>query len=111
MGNKVPPDPEKIIHERARLRILVYLASNPEAEVGFPTLKYDLDMSAGNLSIQLKTLEKAGYIGISKSFKERKPYTGIRLNPLGEAELNRYLDEIESMLNAVRKKNPEDSKE
>jgi len=111
MGSRFLPDPEKIIHERARLRILVYLASSSEAEVGFPSLKQDLDMSAGNLSIQLRTLEEAGYIGIHKSFKGRKPFTGIRLNPQGEAALNRYLDEMESMLNAVRKKNPENSKE
>ncbi len=111
MARTAPPDPEKIIHERSRLRILVYLASSPETEVGFPVLKQDLDMSAGNLSIQLRTLEEAGYIGLHKSFKGRKPYTGIRLSLEGEAALNRYLDEVESMLNSVRNKNPEYSKE
>lgn len=111
MTRAVPPDPEKIIHERARLRILVYLASSPETEVGFPVLKQDLDMSAGNLSIQLKTLEEVGYIKLTKSFKGRKPYTGIRLSAQGEGALNRYLDEMESMLNAVREKNPGQAKE
>ncbi len=110
MTRAVPPDPEKIIHERARLRILVYLASSPETEVGFPVLKQDLDMSAGNLSIQLKTLDEAVY-QVTKSFKGRKPYTGIRLSAQGEGALNRYLDEMESMLNAVREKNPGQAKE
>ncbi len=102
MPNTVPPDPEKIIHERARLRILVYLASSPDAEVSFPTLRQALEMSAGNLSIQLKTLEDAQYITLHKSFKDRKPHTAIRLSPLGSAALERYLDDLEAMLTLVR---------
>ncbi|MDX9826169.1 MAG: transcriptional regulator [Spirochaetia bacterium] len=111
MIRAILPDPEKIIHERARLRILVYLASSPETEIGFPALRQDLAMSSGNLSIQLRTLEEAGYIAVHKSFKARKPYTGVRISPEGEAALSRYLDEIESMLSSVRKKYSDEPKE
>jgi len=54
---------------------------------------------------------RGGYIKSQKGFKGRKPYTGIRLSAQGEGALNRYLDEMESMLNAVREKNPGQAKE
>ncbi len=98
-----PPDFDKVIHERARLRILVYLASSREAEVGFTDLKRDLGMTAGNLSVQLGTLDEAGYIAVRKAFIGRRPYPGASLTPLGERALAKYLDEMESMLALLRK--------
>jgi DNA-binding MarR family transcriptional regulator len=98
-----PPDFDKLIHEQTRLRILVYLASSRETEVGFTDLKRDLGMTAGNLSVQLGTLDAAGYIAVRKAFIGRKPYTGASLTPLGEKALANYLDEMESMLALLRK--------
>ena len=97
-----PPDFDKVIHERARLRILVYLASSRDREVGFTDLKRDLGMTAGNLSVQLGTLDEAGYIAVRKAFIGRKPYTGASLTPMGERALEKYLDEMESMLALLR---------
>jgi len=98
-----PPGLDKVIHEQARLRILVYLASSREREVGFTDLKRDLGMTAGNLSVQLGTLDSAGYISVRKAFVGRKPFTGASLTPLGERALANYLDEMESMLALLRK--------
>jgi DNA-binding MarR family transcriptional regulator len=98
-----PPDFDKLIHEQARLRILVYLASSREPEVGFTDLRRDLGMTAGNLSVQLGTLDAAGYITVRKAFIGRKPFTGASLTPLGERALANYLDEMESMLALLRK--------
>jgi DNA-binding HxlR family transcriptional regulator len=97
------PDPNKVIHERARLRILVYLSSLAKSDVGFTDLKTDLSMTAGNLSTQLSTLETVGYIAIKKTFIGKKPFTGIRLTPSGKAALEYYLDEMESLLSALKK--------
>ena len=98
-----PPEFDKVIHERARLRILVYLASSQEAEVGFTDVRTDLGMTAGNLSVQLGTLEEAGYIQLRKTYVGKKPYTGICLTPPGANALDRYLNEMESMLSSLRK--------
>lgn len=98
-----PPDFDKVVHEQARLRILVYLASSSEAEAGFTDLKRDLGMTAGNLSVQLGTLEAAGYITVRKAFIGRKPFTGASLSPLGERALANYLDGMESILALLRK--------
>ena len=97
-----PPEFDKVIHERARLRILVYLASSREAEVGFTDMKRDLAMTAGNLSVQLGTLEEAGYILLRKAFVGKKPYTGASLTPIGKMALERYLNDMESTLALLR---------
>ena len=102
-GRGAPPEFDKVIHERARLRILVYLASSQEAELGFTDVKRDLGMTAGNLSVQLGTLEETGYIQLRKTYVGKKPYTGIRLTPLGADALDRYLSDMESMLSSLRK--------
>jgi len=96
------PDFDKVVHERARLKILVYLASSQESEVGFTEMRKDLDMTAGNLSVQLRTLENAGYISIRKSFVGKKPFTGLSLAPEGAQALERYLDTMQSMLSLLR---------
>lgn len=93
---------DKLIHEKARLKILTYLASGDSAETGFTELRDALGFSAGNLSVQLRTLEDAGYIRIEKSFKGKKPYTGIRLSVAGRKALDSYLGELETILAAAK---------
>ena len=100
--SRIPPDFDKVIHERARLRILVYLASSQEAELGFTDMKRDLAMTAGNLSVQLGTLEEAGYIQLRKTYVGKKPYTGASLTLAGESALECYLNEMESMVALLR---------
>ena len=98
------PDPDKLVHERARLRILVYLASADSPETGFVELRTGLGMTAGNLSAQLATLERAGFVELSKSFREKKPYTGILLTPKGGKALVGYLDEMDTLLARLKAK-------
>jgi len=86
---------DRLIHERARLVILAFLSSRGEPETGFTELRDELGLSGGNLSIQLKNLEEAGYVGIEKSFREGKPYTAVRLTPRGKRALEIYLADLE----------------
>ncbi|MDA8424872.1 MAG: transcriptional regulator [Treponema sp.] len=95
-------DLDKIIHERARLMILTYLASSDKAETGFTEIRDALGMSAGNLSVQLRTLEEAGYVQIEKRFVEHKPYTGIGLTVSGQKALADYLGELEVIVASLR---------
>ena len=108
MSDKRPQDGkvrlDKTVHERARLMILTYLASDPQGKAGFVDLKDELDFSAGNLSIQLKNLEEAGYVGIEKSFRDNKPYTEVILTKAGDAALQDYLNEMERLIGGLREK-------
>ena len=94
---------DKIVHERVRLLILTYLAGHTGQEVSFNELKDQLDLSAGNLSIQLKKLKAAGYVDIDKTFKNNKPYTTIVITVAGADALTRYLDEMEHMIKTLKK--------
>jgi len=93
----------KIVHEQSRLRILVHLSTAGEP-VSFPEVKDALGMTAGNLSIQLKTLEENGYISSEKSFVDNKPRTDISITGAGREALIEYLEEMEALLAVLKKK-------
>ena len=101
-GSRTSPRLDKVIHERARLIILAYLSSSDRPAVGFTELREKLGLTAGNLSIQLKTLEGAGYVRIAKSFVENRPNTSIRLTAKGQGALNGYLKEMELLMRSLK---------
>jgi DNA-binding MarR family transcriptional regulator len=87
---------DEVIHGRVRLGIMAYLA---DAEVAdFNELKDALKLTQGNLSIHLRKLEEAGYIGIDKSFLGRRPLTRARLTPKGRSAFRAYLDAIAKLV-------------
>jgi DNA-binding HxlR family transcriptional regulator len=92
----------KIIHERARLLILTYLASSEKESVPFNELKQALNLTAGNLSVQLKTLFEAGYINITKEFKNNKPLTKAYITKKGREELKKYLESIDNIVKIIK---------
>ena len=96
------PDLDKIIHERARLRILASLSSQPARTCTFTELRDNLDMTAGNLSSQLSVLESSNYILIEKKFKGKKPLTEIKLTELGNEAFRNYLETLDSMIAALK---------
>jgi DNA-binding MarR family transcriptional regulator len=95
-------DLDKVIHERARLKILTYLASSAAGEVGFTELRDELGFTAGKLSAQLRTLEEAGYLRMDKRFVANKSYTGVRLSAAGESALTAYLAELEIIVASLK---------
>ncbi len=91
----------KIVHERSRLKLLAKLATGAE-RMTFTELRDALEMTAGNLSVQLRTLEDAGYVSSEKYFADNKPRTDIRLTESGRTALMEYLDELESLLAGLK---------
>jgi len=94
---------DRVIHEQARLAILTYLASSQHKDVPFTELKQSLDLTAGNLSVQLRNLETAGYVVIDKSIEGRKPVTSISLTPQGYDALLEYITKMEQIIQSVKK--------
>lgn len=92
---------DNLIHERTRLAIISSLAVN--ASLTFSELKNLLDLSDGNLSVHSQKLEEAGYVDCKKSFAGRKPRSEFRLTNKGRAALNKYLNHMEKLIQAVRK--------
>jgi DNA-binding transcriptional ArsR family regulator len=88
-----------VIHERARLGIMSVLAAR--ASLTFGELKSLLDMTDGNLSVHLRTLEHASYVSIEKSFVDRKPLTTVKISKKGRLAFEHYVEVLEEI---VRKK-------
>lgn len=93
----------KLVHEQSRLKILTLLASDPEP-APFTRIRDELGMTAGNLSIQLKTLEDASYVRTEKYFADNKPRTDVTITDEGKAALMEYLDELEALIAGLRGK-------
>lgn len=92
---------DKVIHERGRLLILTFLASADSKSSSFSELQERLSFTSGNLSIQLKTLQKAGYVVIRKQFKDNKPLTTASITPSGRKALSKYLEEMQRLIQMI----------
>src|ERR1700690_649672 len=93
---------DRLIHERLRLGILSALSVNES--LTFSELKKLLDATDGNLSVHARKLEEAGYVSCTKSFEGRMPKTDYRLTAAGRRALDRYLDHMEALIQAMREK-------
>jgi DNA-binding MarR family transcriptional regulator len=93
--------PDRTIHEPVRLQIISYLAASGR-QVSFSDIRKNLGLTGGNLSVQLRKLEEVGYISITKSFKDRKPLTSVSLTRDGFDSFQRYLRDLERMINSLK---------
>src|ERR1700728_1917032 len=94
------PKLDRLIHERLRLGILSALSVNQS--LTFNELKKLLDTTDGNLSVHARKLEDAEYIVCSKSFEGRMPKTQYRLTETGRRALEKYLNHMEALIQAIR---------
>jgi DNA-binding transcriptional ArsR family regulator len=89
---------DRLIHEPARLMILMILQGVGEAD--FLYLQREGEFTQGNLSTHLLRLEEAGYVEIEKKFKGKRPLTLCRLTHKGEAALSGYSRKLVQALQA-----------
>lgn len=87
---------DDVIHGRLRLGVMAYLANAEVAD--FNELKSVLEVTQGNLSVQLRKLEDAGYVGIEKGFLGRKPRTQVRITPVGRKAFAAYLEALGKLI-------------
>lgn len=95
-GRPTPNELDPMIHERLRLGILSALAV--QESLTFTELRELLQTTDGNLSVQARKLEEAGYVLCSKSFADRKPRSTYRLSAQGRAALEAYLETLAELL-------------
>lgn len=87
---------DPILHSQLRLAIVSLLISVKEAEFTF--LKEKSNATAGNLSVQLIKLKEAGYIEISKQFKNNYPQTLCTITQKGVTAFEEYVKAIRSYI-------------
>lgn len=96
----VSNDLDKVIHERMRLGIMSALAAN--TKLSFNELRTLLGTSDGNISVHTRKLEDAGYLNVKKSFAGRVPLTEYKITADGRRALEKYLDHMEALINAMK---------
>jgi DNA-binding MarR family transcriptional regulator len=91
---------DKVLEHRARLQIMSVLVTNESYD--FKSLKELLDVTDGNLASHIKALEKEKYIGVIKSFVDRKPNTKYKVTEKGRVSFKKHLDALEAVLKDQR---------
>ena len=97
---EVAPQLDQVIHERLRLGIVSALAVNET--LSFADLKRLLNTTDGNLSVHARKLEDAGYLECKKFFQGRTPRTEYSLTATGKKALEKYLEQMDSIIRGTR---------
>lgn len=90
-------DLDPLLHSQLRLAIMSLLMSVEEAEFSF--LKEKTSATAGNLSIQISKLKEAGYIDVTKKFRNNYPLTLCRITSKGRKNFTDYVTALKDYLN------------
>ena len=96
------PKPEKpkfdeLILSKTRLGIISSLINGDKLD--FTYLRNTLNLSDGNLSIQIRKLEEAGYIKVEKVFVDRKPKTFCKITGRGQKAVQNLIIKLQSLVN------------
>ena len=93
---------DRVIHEKGRLAIMSMLAASPE--LSFTELRDSLSMTDGNLTTHIRTLQEAGYLSVTKSFRHNRPLTTCALTTAGKKAFNNYINLLAEIVEQTRPK-------
>ena len=93
---------DRVIHEKGRLAIMSMLAASPE--LSFTELRDALNMTDGNLTTHIRTLQEAGYVSVTKSFQNNRPLTTCALTATGKKAFTHYINLLETIVQQTRNK-------
>lgn len=68
----------------------------------FTSLKEYLDVTDGNLATHLKKLENEEFIGVEKSFIDRKPNTKYYMTDEGKKAFEEHLNVLEKIIKSQK---------
>lgn len=88
----------KVLQERTRLLILSYIAGRETQKAPFMEIQKALNLTRGNLSVQIQKLKDAGYADVIKKFQDNKPLTTVRITDSGILALKEYLSQMNMLL-------------
>ncbi|MCU0784043.1 MAG: transcriptional regulator [Verrucomicrobia bacterium] len=93
---------DRVIHEKGRLAIMSMLAASPE--LSFTELRDALEMTDGNLTSHMRTLQEAGYVSVSKSYQDNRPLTTCSMTAAGKKAFTGYINLLEQVVQQNRPK-------
>lgn len=89
-----PLDP--LLHSELRLAVMSILVGVEEAD--FVYIRTETGATAGNLSVQIDKLQKAGYIEVEKGFNGKMPRTVCRITDTGREAFANYVEALRAYL-------------
>lgn len=92
---------DKILEHRVRLQIISVLVVNDSYD--FNALKDLIGVTDGSLATHMKALEREKYIGVNKSFVDRKPNTRYKVSERGRNAFKKHLDAMAELVRQQRK--------
>ena len=93
---------DRVIHEKGRLAIMSMLAATPE--LAFTDLRDTLEMTDGNLTTHIRTLQEAGYVAVSKSYQNNRSLTTCSLTAAGRKAFTDYVSLLEQIVQQTKGK-------
>jgi len=90
-------DLDPLLHNQLRLSVISLLISVEFAEFNF--LLEKTGATRGNLSVQINKLKEAGYIEVTKSFRNNYPLTTCNISNAGIEAFEKYVEAISGYLN------------
>ena len=95
-------EPDEIIHQTVRLKVMSALNIAAEGEaLEFTRLKAIANATDGNLGSHLNTLEAAGYVAVEKDFIGKKPRTRVTLTKNGRRAFARHVAYLRDVLSGA----------
>lgn len=91
------PELDPLLHSDLRLKIISILMGVVSAE--FTHIMDTTGATRGNISVQLKKLEDAGYISIKKTFGKSYPVTTCKITENGRSAFESYVEAISKYIN------------
>tara|TARA_R110002072_G_scaffold100693_4_gene221811 strand:+ start:2343 stop:2636 length:294 start_codon:yes stop_codon:yes gene_type:complete len=86
---------DPVVHPPNRLQICAMLA--PLSKVEFAVVREEVGVSDSVLSKQVRILEEAGYVTISKVIFETRQRTWLALTPTGRAAFKAHMAELQRL--------------
>ncbi|MBI3876616.1 MAG: transcriptional regulator [Verrucomicrobia bacterium] len=84
------------------MAIMSLLAASPET--AFTELRDALQMTDGNLTTHIRTLQETGYVSVSKSYQNNRPLTTVSLTAAGEKAFKGYIGLLEQIVKQTKGK-------
>ena len=93
---------DPLIHVPTRLKIVATLAALPDGDaLSFTRLQDMLGLTPGNLIIQLRKLEEAGYLASAKTRNGSTQKTTVALTGRGREALSAYTKALRDLLGGL----------
>lgn len=89
-------DLDPLLHSQLRLAIISMLVTSEKVE--FTYIKEETKAAAGNISIQIKNLQEAGYIEVEKTFKNNYPKTMLSITDKGIKAFEVYVNNLKKYI-------------